>query len=379
MKIGFDAKRAFLNYTGLGNYSRFVINALSQYFPENDYLLFTPKENGISETQDFYDRPNIEIKTPSKLISTFHLSSYWRTYRLAGIAERNHVDVFHGLSNELPLDNSNKSLKKIVTIHDLLFIRYPHLYKKLDVELYRRKFKFACQNADRIIAVSQQTALDITRFFNIDPSQIDVVYQGCLPQFKREYDPIRLLRVKDKYRLPADFILNVGTIEPRKNTLQIIKAMIINKKIDIPLVIVGRATKYKNEIINLARKEGLDKQIIFLHNVPTDDLPKIYQMAKVFVYPSIFEGFGIPIVEALHSKVPVISSKGSCFIEAGGNSSIYVDPTDPEELAESIYKVLNNSALTAKMIKDGYEHVQNFEENIIAEKLMKVYQKAINR
>jgi glycosyltransferase involved in cell wall biosynthesis len=378
MKIGFDAKRAFLNYTGLGNYSRFVINSLSQNYPENDYLLFTPRENGIGETQDFYTRPNINIKTPSKLVSAFHLGSYWRTYRLADIAEKNHVDIFHGLSNELPFDSASKSLKKIVTIHDLLFLRYPNFYNMLDLELYKRKFKYACQNADRIIAVSQQTALDITRYFHIDPEKVDVVYQGCQPQYKREYDPIHLLRVKDKYNLPADYILNVGTIEPRKNALMIVKAMAHNRKINIPLVIVGKVTKYKNEIKAFARKEGIDNRIIFLHDVGTDDLPKVFQMAKLFVYPSVFEGFGIPIIEALYSKVPVISSKGSCFIEAGGNSSIYIDPEKPDELADAIYQVLNNSALAAKMINEGYNYVNRFEDNIIAADLMNVYNKVIN-
>lgn len=378
MKIGFDAKRAFLNYTGLGNYSRFIINALSQYYPENQYFLFTPKENGIKEVQDFYSRPNIYIKTPSRLISAFKLNNYWRTYRLNSIAANNDIEIFHGLSNELPLDTPTKSIRKIVTIHDLLFIRYPQLYNMIDVELYKYKFRNACINADKIVAVSRQTAEDIVQYYKIDPEKIEVVYQGCQSQFKKEYDPIRLLRVKDKYHLPADYILNVGTIEVRKNAIQIVKALAINKKIDLPLVIVGKATKYKNEIEKLANKEGLSHRIIFIHDVSFEDLPKIYQMAKVFVYPSLFEGFGIPIIEALHSKVPVITSKGGCFPEAGGNGSLYVNPNDPEELAEAIYKVLSSSVFSSKMITEGLKHVHKFEDEVIAENLMNVYEKVLD-
>ncbi|MDQ3393516.1 MAG: glycosyltransferase family 4 protein [Bacteroidota bacterium] len=377
MKIGFDAKRAFLNYTGLGNYSRFVINALSNKFRDNDYFLYAPYQGVDPEAKLLISLNNVHLRTPSSIVAKMNLGSIWRSAIVGNVALKDGVDIFHGLSNELPLI-LDKKLKTVVTIHDLLFIRYPELYNFIDVEIYKRKVKHACKVANKIIAVSEQTGEDLKDFLGVDPSKIDVVYQGCHRAFKKEYPPLDLNIVIDKYNLPDDFILNVGTIEARKNVLLIIKALShIKKKFDIPVVIIGRATKYKNELVAWAKKEGILNQIIFLHDVPFEDLPKIFQLSKLFIYPSKFEGFGIPIIEALSSQVPVISSTGSCFSEAGGEDSIYIDPEDPEALGDAILSVFNNPSMTSKMIMKGNEYVKKFDDDNIASNLNAVYEKLV--
>ncbi|MTI33424.1 glycosyltransferase family 1 protein [Cytophagales bacterium RKSG123] len=377
MKIAFDAKRAFTNFTGLGNYSRFMIKALSDFYPENQYLLYSPRTSDHKEVTDLLLQKNVKVRIPSRFVSKLKLHSIWRSYMLGNIAVRDRADILHGLSNELPLLN-NCRLKTVVTIHDLLFIRYPELYNRLDVIIYKKKARHACKVADRIIAISQQTADDLQEFLGVDPSKIDIVYQGCLPQFKCEEESTGLRMVSDKYNLPEDFLLNVGTIEARKNALLILKALAIHKHhLDIPLVIVGKATKYKNELVAYAEKEGIADRIIFLHQVNFEDLPKIYQLAKVFIYPSIFEGFGIPIIEAINSSVPVITSKGSCFSEAGGPDCLYVDPSNAEELAEAILLILTNSKLANQMRNKSLDYVKRFEEEKIAADLMEVYKKVM--
>jgi glycosyltransferase involved in cell wall biosynthesis len=373
MRIGFDAKRVFSNATGLGNYSRFIIKALSKNFQENDYYLYTPYQGFNSETKTLINLNNVHLRTPSSIISKMNLGSIWRSTIVGNVALKEGMNIFHGLSNELPLV-LDRHLKSVVTIHDLLFIRYPDLYNFIDIEIYKRKVKHACKVADKIIAVSRQTAEDISDFLGIDQSKIEVVYQGCNPNFRKEYPPFELNKVVDKYKLPDDFILNVGTIEARKNSLLIIKALAhIKNLVDIPLVIIGKATKYKGDLLKLARKEDLMDRIIFLHDVSFEDLPKIYQLAKLFIYPSKFEGFGIPIIEALCSQIPVITSKGSCFAEAGGENSIYVDPEDYEELGDAILTVLNNPSLAGKMIMQGQEYVRRFDDRCIASELIRVY------
>ncbi|MDQ3534267.1 MAG: glycosyltransferase family 4 protein [Bacteroidota bacterium] len=377
MKIGFDAKRAFTNFTGLGNYSRFVINALSNTFKENEYYLYAPYQGFDPEAKSLVKLENVHLRTPSSIIAKMNLGSIWRSAIVGNVALKDGVNIFHGLSNELPLVFDRK-LKTVVTIHDLLFIRYPELHNFIDIEIYRRKVKHACKVADKIIAISEQTKEDLIDFLGVDESKIEIVYQGCNPYFRKEYTPLELNMVIDKYKLPVDFILNVGTIEARKNALIIIKALShIKNKIDIPIVIIGRATKYKDEIVRWAKKEDILSQIIFLHDVPVQDLPKIFQLAKLFVYPSKFEGFGIPIIEALCSQVPVISSKGSCFSEAGGKNSLYVDPEDSEEMGDAILSVLNNPSVATKMIMEGQEYVKKFNDDIIAANLNNVYQKLI--
>lgn len=379
MKIGFDAKRVFANFTGLGNYSRFVVRVLSEYYPQNEYLLYAPGAAKHPEVEALVARPNIRVEKPSAVLKAFKLGAYWRSVSLGKVASKNGVQLLHGLSNELPL-GSAKNLKKIVTIHDLLFMRYPQLYKLVDIGIYKQKFRWACKNADRVIAVSQQTARDLVEYFNVPEEKIDVVYQGCHNSFREEYDSYVLDRISTKYNLPQDFILNVGTIEERKNALLIVKALAaLKNKVSIPLVIVGKETPYKETIVKYAREHNLLDQISFRHDVSFEDLPKVYQLSRMFVYPSIFEGFGIPILEALCSRVPVITSKGSCFSEAGGPNSIYINPTSADELAEAILRILNNPTMGTKMIIDGVGHSMNFEDRQLAENLMAVYRKTMEQ
>jgi glycosyltransferase involved in cell wall biosynthesis len=375
VKVGFDAKRFFNNFTGLGNYSRFVIGALSENIPENEYFLYSPKVKNHSEFNLILERPNIRVIKAPSIYNRLNAGSLWRTWGISREASVKNLDVFHGLSQELPIKMPVR-IKKIVTVHDLIFIRYPDLYNPLDVFIYKAKVKAACQQADNILATSIQTKSDIVDFLNIDPAKIDVLYQGCHPSFKMKFSVAEIENVKKKYKLPESYLLNVGTIEERKNVLLLIKALSqLPNDLKSHVVIIGRATKYKTRITEEAARLGVGERITFLHNVPFSDLPAIYQGARIFVYPSVFEGFGIPIVEALDSSVPVIAATGSCLSEAGGPSSIYVNPSDEGELAQQLKKVLTDSELRTRMIASGKNYVKQFEPKVIADKLMSVYQK----
>jgi glycosyltransferase involved in cell wall biosynthesis len=263
----------------------------------------------------------------------------------------------------------------VVTIHDLIFLRLPHLYRTIDRAIYERKFRYSCHTADRIIAVSRQTANDIHEFFRIDPQKIDVVYQGCNPMFNTEVPLVEREILRMKYLLPKSFILYVGTIEERKNLLTLIKALHYGK-IDMPLVVIGKPTPYLNKIIEFIERHSLIN-IIFCDVVQNQDLPGIYQLADLFVYPSIFEGFGIPIQEALYSRVPVITSKGSSLAEAGGKYTLYVDPNNVEEMSAAIKKVLFDRELQERMKIEGYRHARGFDEDKVSANIMQVYQKVL--
>ena len=320
------------------------------------------------------ERPNIRVIKAPAIYNSLKAGSLWRTWGISREASVKKLDVFHGLSQELPI-KMPVSIKKIVTVHDLIFIRYPDLYNPLDVFIYKAKVKAACRQADKILATSIQTKSDIVDFLNIDPAKIDVVYQGCHPSFKKKFSVAEIEKIKAKYNLPESYILNVGTIEERKNVLLLIKALSqLPKDLKSHVVIIGRATKYKTRIMEEAGRLGVGERITFLHNVPFADLPAIYQGAQVFVYPSVFEGFGIPIVEALESSVPVIAATGSCLSEAGGPGSIYVNPSDEAELAEQLKKVLTDNELRTRMIASGKKYIEQFEPKVIAEKLLSVYQ-----
>jgi len=375
VKVGFDAKRFFNNFTGLGNYSRFVISALSENIPDNKYFLYSPKIKNHAEFNLILERPNIRVIKAPGIYNNLKAGSLWRAWGVSKEDTFKELDVFHGLSQELPL-KMPVSVKKIVTVHDLIFIRYPELYNPLDVFIYKVKVKAACQQADKILATSIQTKNDIVDFLKIDPEKIDVVYQGCHPSFKRKISVAEIEKVKTKYKLPESYILNVGTIEERKNVLLLIKALSqLPKDLKSHVVVIGRATKYKTRITEEAGRLGVGEWITFLHNVSFADLPAIYQGARIFVYPSIFEGFGIPIVEALESSVPVIAATGSCLSEAGGPGSIYINPSDEGELAEQLKKVLADNELRTRMIASGKNYIEQFEPKVIAEKLLTTYKK----
>lgn len=367
MRIGFDAKRAFFNKSGLGSYSRNLIQGLAEKYPENEYVLYTP---GLDFELYEPNQECIVVKGPElPLHRVFRF--YWRSFYLSKQLPRDRIDIFHGLSHEIPYGFPVKQIRSIVTIHDLIFLRLPHLYRMLDRTIYERKFRYACETADRIVAVSRQTANDIVEFFGITPEKIDVVYQGCNPVFNTDVSLVEKEILRMKYLLPKSFILYVGTIEERKNLLTLIKALHFGK-IDIPLVVIGKPTPYLNKIIEFIERHSLIN-IIFCDIVHNQDLPGIYQLANLFVYPSIFEGFGIPILEALYSRVPVITSRGSSLTEVGGDHTLYVDPNNVEEMAAAIKKVLMDPELQDKMIAEGYKHARKFDADKVTSNIMQVY------
>jgi Glycosyltransferase len=285
---------------------------------------------------------------------------------------KNEIDIYHGLSNEIPRIK-NKNIPYVVTIHDLIFKRYPRNYRTLDRKIYNTKYKYAVNKSDLTIAISEQTKRDIIEFYKIKSDRIKVIYQTCHQNFRIKHNKIQLNQIKEKFNLPNDFLLNVGTIETRKNLISLINAMNI-MKIDIPLVVIGKKTPYLNFIKVQIKKLNFDaSKIIFLENISINELPQIYKLSSLFVYPSIFEGFGIPILESLYCGTPVISSKGSCFSEAGGKNSKYINPENREEFAFQIMECLTNSSLRKKMSEEGLKYAQNFNPKKISKKIMNVY------
>ena len=371
MILGFDAKRFFHNKTGLGNYSRDLIRILAHYHPENSYLLYNPKPKKIDRIP-IDGKIIIENLPETKKDKKF--SSIWRLFYICSQIKKDKVELFHGLSGEIPIGLHKTGVKTVVTIHDLIFMRYPNLYSYFDRKIHYYKFKYAAKNADLVIAISEQTKKDIVTYLNINPDKIKVIYQGCAPIFKEEIPNEYLELTRSKYQLPNQFILNVGTIETRKNVLSVIKAI---KEIETQLVIIGKKTVYFKEVKNYIAENNLQNKVVFLENVELKELASIYRMASVFIYPSVFEGFGIPIIEALYSKTPVITSKGGCFSEAGGENTVYIDPLNTEEIKGELEEILANSEKRELMKQKGFEFVQKFNDDIIAKNWVETYNEVV--
>ena len=366
-KIGFDAKRVFHNNTGLGNYSRDLIKILSNFYPNNKYYLYNPKPKKISRLEL---TSSIKEVLPKSFLWK-KLSSIWRQGPIVNQLKRDEIDIFHGLSGEIPRRLKETKIKSVVTIHDLIFIRYPKLYSFFDRKIHYKKHKYAAKKADKVIAISEQTKRDIVKFLKIDERKVDVIYQGCHKAFKEEASEKEKDILKEKLNLPERYILNVGTIEERKNLLTLIKAI---KKLDVNLVVVGRKTKYFNKIKEYINNHNLASRVFFLEGLTVKELSILYQMAEVFVFPSIFEGFGIPIIEALYSKTPVITNKNGVFPEAGGPNSFYVDVNNVDELSNAIEDLISSEEKRQRMGKEGFNFVQKFNDEIIAKKVFNLYQ-----
>ena len=371
LTIGYDAKRALSNGTGLGNYCRTLLNDLGTIDTTDSFRLYVP-DLGRDDLRSQLDMPrNMSFVTPAnKLVKP--LRSLWRIKGIVNDLKRDGVDIYHGLTGELPLGLSEAGIKSVVTIHDLIFMRCPEYYNPVDVAIYKWKFRNAIRQANRIIAISECTRRDIMELGEIDDSRIHVVYQSCDTRFRLQVSPEQKQDVRVRYSLPKRYVLFVGTIEERKNALLAAQALPYLSD-EIHLVLVGRQTAYAKTITSFARQNGLANRIHMLSGVPTSDLYAIYQQAECFVYPSRYEGFGIPVIEAIQSRLPVIACTGSCLEEAGGPDNVYVDPDEPQEMAMAIKSITDNPDAARQIVTRSLDYIRRFENGNVAQEMLNVY------
>lgn len=376
LKIGFDAKRAVLNDTGLGNYSRRVIDEMGTLHPDWTLRLYTPRMRAQPRLEPLLERPQVEVALPEGLWR--RASGLWRVRGgITGALRRDGVDLYHGLSNELPLDIVRSGVPSVVTIHDVIYRRCPDNYKAIDRCLYDYKYGRSARNATRVVAISRRTADDITELYGVDPERIDVIYQSCHPQFSAGVSAERRAEVRRRFALPERYIAAVGTVERRKNQMLAVRAL---PKIDpeVGLVIVGRSRQgYAEEVMAEARRLGVEGRVTMIDGMAFDLLPALYAEAEVAAYPSRYEGFGLPVVEAVSCGTPVIAATGSCLEEAGGPGALYVDPDDAEGFAEAANTLLADAALRSRMAAEGQLHIGRLLSTPMAVALTETYRKAI--
>ncbi|MFK7920979.1 MAG: glycosyltransferase family 4 protein [Bacteroidia bacterium] len=371
MKIGFEAKRAFQNFTGLGNYSRTLLTDLQASFPQHQYHLYSPRLTRNERTEPLFAADRFHLHPPS-----IAFKAWWRSRGMLSDLVRDQIDVFHGLSHELPFGIHQQKIKSVVTIHDLIFYPYPHQYGVWDRQVYHYKFRYACQKADHIIAISESTKRDILQYYQVPSSKVSVIYQACSPIFYQEHSFGERQAVSNRWQLPPDYFLYVGSVIERKNLiliLQALKQFSLSGKVP-QLVVLGGGGKYYRQMQAKVNEMGLSTHVKWLKDIPFTDFPAIYQNARGLIYPSYYEGFGLPVLEALASSLPVITSTRSSLPEAGGPASIYIEPNRVEDLIDAMRTLLNDPAKRQEMITIGREHAAKFNQAEQSDKLMKVYQ-----
>lgn len=365
LNIGFDAKRLFLNKSGLGNYSRWLVNGLIKLFPENQYHLYT---TNISNVQKDFTAENVHTHLPPNLFKSF-----WRSKGIKKDLLTDKIDVYHGLSNELPIGIETTGIKTVVTIHDLIFKIHPEYYNAIDRAIYDRKFRSACERSDKIVAISEHTKASIIDFYKIPAEKITVIYLDSSERFHTIPNPQKVEEVKQNYGLINPFFLNVGAIGGRKNQLCLVEAFAkVASQIEHDLILVGRAGKDLEAINSIIKKYGLFNRVKHLVSVADEDLFHLYHASYATVYPSLYEGFGIPIIESYRSGKPVLTSKGSSLEEVAGKAGLFCNPNDISEMASQLLK-LTEQATYQHLQKAIPEELIRFDPQKSIKKYMNLY------
>lgn len=368
MRLGFDGKRAFHNRTGLGNYSRDVLRILRARRPDLTYRAYGPRPPAEGPA-------GVEVAGPTGPLDRA-LPSLWRQVGIVRDLVRDRIDLYHGLSNELPSGIERTPIASVVTIHDLIFERHPELYPVVDRAIYRAKFRSAARRARRVVAASEETRRDLVERYGIPEAKIRVVYQVCHPAFRAPPDAGAGEALRARLGLPETFVLQVGTIEARKNLALTVRA--VAPLAGVHLIAVGRPTRYLREVEAAAAASGLGARLRLVSGLAMPELAALYRLAAVAVYPSFVEGFGIPVLEAMAAGTPVVTTRGGVFPEVGGEAAVYVDPREPEELRAALAALLGDPAARAARAAAGRARAERFRDEVVADALLGVYEEALS-
>jgi glycosyltransferase involved in cell wall biosynthesis len=349
MKIGVML-RSLADVGGPGEYTRSLLNALLRIDRVNEYYLFIADAALGARFREFPNAHPVVLKSPSKLI--FDQILVPRAVR------RYHCDVVINLKHSVPLLTGAPS---IFVMHGADWLAFPQNYYFFDRMYHKVSLPLFCRKAARIISVSHDATRIAVERLNLPPSQVATVYHGFRTDFRRVADPERRARARERYKLPEQFILYVGRIYPMKNVRGLVEAFAkLRDRVPHSLVICG-IKHYKTEPDFAAiDKYSLHDRVIPTGFVEEEDLPVLYSMADAFVLPSLYEGFGIPLLEAMACGCPIVTStQGSCP-EVVDGAAVLVNPYDTADIAEGIYAVLSNSGLAAELVHKGYQRVAQF-------------------
>jgi len=363
--IAFDAKRLFNNFTGLGNYSRTLVRNLQIYFPEHEYHLFTPKITKNEETAYFLDPDKFIVHTPS-----FN-NPLWRSVGMAADINKLRPNIFHGLSHEIPF-GIHKSIKTVLTFHDLIYEKYPEQFGLWDRWMYKWKYRSSAKRTDHIIAISESTKEDLISMYEVEENKISVIYQSCNDVFQIAEEEKKLDGILANLR---DYYLYVGSIIERKGLLSIVFAYAkLPDEYRKPFVVIGKGEKkYQQKVDDMIKYHGLASYFYFVNGISNERLLAIYDQSFALVFPSIYEGFGIPVIESLFRNKPVITSLISSLPEAAGPGAILVNPYDPDEICLAMIEI-NDSKKYDRLSRDGYAYVNDrFSSEGTATQLMDFY------
>jgi glycosyltransferase involved in cell wall biosynthesis len=377
MRIGIDFTSASRERAGIGRYARELIRALSRIDHANQYVLFVPRD-AHADLLAFDWSPNFKVvRAP---LTERYLAALWHRARVPLPMEAfvGTIDVCYSPDFLLP---PTFAKRKLVTVHDLSYVRVPECFPQPLLNYLNRAVPRSVARADMILADAASTQRDLIDVYRLPPAKIKVLYSGVDPRFRPEVSEESNMRVRELTR-GKPYLLSVSTIQPRKNYARLIEAFariasselqIANSQFlirNLQLVVAGGKGWMYEQVFQTVERLGLQERVLFPQFVSDDDLPALYAGATLFVYPSLYEGFGLPVAEAMACGAPVVSSNASSLPEIGGDAVLYFDPRDVDAMVETIRRALSDESLRRDLRARGFAQAKKFSWEKAARELM---------
>ena len=365
MKIAFDLRR--IGNPGIGRYMKCLAEAVTAQAPENDYLLILPPggDNLVNAPEAARICPRLKYYSLREQVE------------LPRILSRHKVDLLHSPHFLLPL---LRPCPSVATIHDVIYLACPRDLPSRAGRLYYRAMMKACARmAARIITDSEHSRNEIVRYLHADPERIDVIYPGVGPGFHPVADSAQLQAMRSRFGIDREYILCVGIYKLRKNHAGLLRAFerCLANGLRSQLVIAGPMAEGETVLRRLAAELGVAGHVIFTGFVKDEELRALYSAARAYVCPSLYEGFGFTVLEAMACGAPVVCSRATSLPEVAGKAALYFDPHDPEEMASRIFRVFSDDALRASLIEQGRQNLQRFNWTDTARQTLAVYHQAL--
>lgn len=381
MRIGIDARLLpYQQKEGMASYAFHLIRQLLKKSPADEFILFynvfkKGRKDFVLDLKEFKNVRNKVFYIPGSALDWFWMKAYFPPIEFF----LGKLDIFHtlGIATSEPhvYIAPQRYGKRIVTLHDVIPLRFPQAFEGvLNLKKYREALIYVISKADTVICNSECTKKDIIELCAAAQKKVCVVYHGVGEDFYRVTDEKKISEVLAKYRIKRNYIINVSRLDYNKNTTTLIKAFSLFKKDhDVRLVIVGKPGDRQEEVFKTVDKLGLTDNVIYTGYIPGEDLVVLLSAAELFIYPTLYEGFGLPNLEALKCGVPVISSDIAAVREVAADAALLVDPHDPQELSGAMCKVISDRSLRDSLIAKGRERVKLFTWEKTAEKTLEVY------
>jgi Glycosyltransferase len=373
MKIALDLTSTPKNKTGIGRYLYNLVYALQQVDTKNEYYLFIQDDD--VDGFDLREKNYHIVPANSKILRRPYLRILWEQVVFPFRLKRLGIDLLHSTYFTMPY---LCPVKKIVTFHDMTYFIFPEVHTALKREMFKAYIRLSARAADGILSISNHTAKDILAYSK--PKNRDIFISPLGVDWRFYEDNTVNADVLSQYGIESEYFLYVGTIEPRKNILRLLKAYnALDKAVreKYKLIIAGKKGWLYKEIFEYMRENDLDKYVHFTGYVKDEDLPVLYKAAKLFLYVSIYEGFGIPVVESMACGVPTITSKSSSMEEIAGDAALLVNPFNENEIRDAILNLLSDSELCSELTSKGYERAKEYNWLKCAQKTAEAYEKVM--